>query len=54
MKIKRNTLHGEDAAEQIRRKEHGCGTLGALERARRERAEEWARCNLREDGEAIK
>jgi hypothetical protein len=37
---------GEDAgtAEQIRRKEHGWGTLGALERARRHRAEEWARC----------
>ena len=31
---------GEDAAEQIRRKEHGWGTLGALERARRHRAEE--------------
>ena len=30
---------GEDAAEQIRRKEHGWGTLGALERARRHRAE---------------
>ena len=35
---------GEDAAEQIRRKEHGWGTLGALERARRHRAEEWERC----------
>ena len=35
---------GENAAEAIRRKEHGWGTLGALEEARRERAEVWARC----------
>ena len=43
---------GEDAAEAIRRKEHGWGTLGALERARRHRAEEWARC--REEVKAVR
>ena len=32
---------GENAAEAIRRKEYGWGTLGALEEARRERAEVW-------------
>ena len=37
---------GENAAEAIRRKEHGWGTLGALEKARRERAEVWARCRV--------
>ena len=31
---------GENAAEAIRRKERGWGTLGALEKARREREEQ--------------
>ena len=35
-----------EAAEQIRRKEHGWGTLGKLEQARRHRAEEWERCKV--------
>jgi len=38
--------NGEEAAEQIRRKEHGWGTLGKLEQARRHRAEEWERCKV--------
>ena len=34
---------GEAAAEAIRRKEYGFGSLGALEAARRERTETWER-----------
>ena len=43
---------GEAAAEAIRRKEYGFGSLGALEAARRERTETWERVREAvEDGE---